>query len=88
MGSLKEDTPRCPRLSKPFLVTEAMSEFSSPNGEDVLIVEFLTREAFDAWDKHPEHKKAKMLGKDYIFESYDVKVGEVFERHTKPEVKL
>lgn len=62
--------------------------FSSPNGEDVLIVEFLTREAFDAWDKHPEHKKAKMLGKDYIFESYDVKVGEVFERHTKPEVKL
>jgi hypothetical protein len=35
-----------------------------------------------------KHKKAKMLGKDYIFESYDVKVGEVFERHTKPEVKL
>jgi hypothetical protein len=33
-------------------------------------------------------QKAKMLGKDYIFESYDVKVGEVFERHTKPEVKL
>ena len=73
---MKEDTPRCPRLSKPFLVTEAMSGFFS-NGEDVLIVEFLTREAFDAWDKHPEHKKAKMLGKDYIFESYDVKVGEV-----------
>ena len=38
--------------------------FSSPNGEDVLIVEFLTREAFDAWDKHPEHKKAKMLGNE------------------------
>ena len=87
MGSLKEDTPRCPRLSKPFLVT-GHERFSSPNGEDVLIVEFLTREAFDAWDKHPEHKKAKMLGKDYIFESYDVKVGEVFEQHTKPEVKL
>ena len=62
--------------------------FSSPNGEDVLIVEFLTREAFDAWDKHPEHKKAKMLGKDYIFDSFDVKVGEVFERHTKPEVRV
>ena len=55
MGSLKEDTPRCPRLSKPFLVTEAMSGFL-PNGEDVLIVEFLTREAFDAWDKHPNTK--------------------------------
>ena len=62
--------------------------FSSANGENVLIVEFLTREAFDAWDKHPEHKKAKMLGKDYIFDSFDVKVGEVFERHTKPEVRV
>jgi len=62
--------------------------FTSANGEDVLVVEFLTREAFEAWDKHPEHKKAKMLGKEYIFESYDVKVGEVFERHTKPERNL
>ncbi len=62
--------------------------FSSTNGEDVLVVEFLTREAFEAWDTHPEHKKAKMLGKDYIFDSFDVKVGEVFERHTKPEVRI
>ena len=61
--------------------------FTSVNGDDVLIVELLTKEAFLAWDTHPEHKKAKMLGKEYIFESYDVKVGEVFERHTKPERK-
>lgn len=61
--------------------------FTSSNGEDVLVVEFLTREAFEAWDSHPEHKKTKMFGKDYIFDSYDVKVGEVFERHTKPEVR-
>ncbi len=26
-GEFEEDTPRCPRLSKPFLVTEAMSGF-------------------------------------------------------------
>ncbi len=58
--------------------------FSAPNGEGVVIVEFKNREAFDAWDKHPEHKKAKMLGKEYIFQSYDVKVGEVFESHKMP----
>ena len=62
--------------------------FSSANCEIVLIEKFLTRGTFDAWDKHPEHKKAKMLGKDYIFDSFDVKVGEVFERHTKPEVRV
>ena len=61
--------------------------FSSPNGEDVLIVRFLTREAFDAWDKHP-NTKSQDAWQRLHFESYDVKVGEVFEQHTKPEVKL
>lgn len=53
-------------------------------GEGVVIVEFANQTAFEAWDKHPEHKKAKMLGKEYIFESYDVKVGKVFESHKMP----
>lgn len=58
--------------------------FDEQKQENVVIVEFETEEAFDAWDKHPEHKKAKMLGKEYIFDAYDVAVGRVFERHTKP----
>jgi len=33
--------------------------FTSANGEDVLVVEFLTKEAFLAWDTHPEHKKSQ-----------------------------
>jgi hypothetical protein len=35
------------------------------------------------WDEHPEHKKYKERGKTDIFESYDVSVGEIFERHIK-----
>jgi heme-degrading monooxygenase HmoA len=58
--------------------------FDEEKQENVVIVEFETEEAFDAWDRHPEHKKAKMLGKEYIFDAYDVSVGRVFERHTKP----
>lgn len=58
--------------------------FTTDDGEGVVVVEFTTKEGFEAWDTHPEHKKAKMLGKEYIFESYDVMVGDVFERHQKP----
>jgi heme-degrading monooxygenase HmoA len=39
--------------------------------------------SFLIWDEHPEHKKYKERGKTNIFESYDVSVGEVFERHIK-----
>ncbi len=87
MRNLKEGMPRCQNWSRPYPDTGTHERFTSVNGDDVLIVEFLTKEAFLAWDTHPEHKKAKMLGKEYIFESCDVKVGEVFERHTKPERK-
>jgi heme-degrading monooxygenase HmoA len=58
--------------------------YDGENGEKVLIVEFRDRNSFEVWDKHPEHKKYKERGKKEIFESYDVSVGEVFEKSTKP----
>lgn len=57
------------------------------NGEDghhMLVVYFRDKASFLVWDEHPEHKKYKERGKMEIFESYDVSVGEVFERHAKP----
>ncbi len=58
--------------------------FSSNDGEQVVIVEFENEEGFLAWDKHPEHKKAKERGKEDVFTEYDVAVATIFERHTKP----
>ncbi len=61
-GELKEDR-RDVALVEAIPGYGSHERFSSPNGEDVLIVEFLTREAFDAWDKHPNTKKPRCLAK-------------------------
>lgn len=57
--------------------------FRSEDGERVVIGEWADKDAFLAWDRHPEHKKAKELGKAYMFDSYYVAVGDIFERHVK-----
>ncbi|NYJ28086.1 antibiotic biosynthesis monooxygenase [Allomuricauda sp. ARW1Y1] len=57
--------------------------YDGENGHHMLVVYFKDRESFEVWDTHPEHKKYKERGKTEIFESYDVSVGEVFERHIK-----
>lgn len=58
--------------------------FTADDGERVVVAEWTDRQAFLAWGKHPEHKKAKELGKAYLFDSYDVAVADIFERHAKP----
>ncbi|HCU43937.1 MULTISPECIES: antibiotic biosynthesis monooxygenase family protein [Bacteroidota] len=57
--------------------------YNGENGHNMLVVYFKDKDSFLIWDEHPEHKKYKERGKTEIFESYDVSVGEVFERHTK-----
>lgn len=57
--------------------------FIGDDGHNMLVVYFKDKESFLIWDEHPEHKKYKERGKTEIFESYDVSVGEVFERHVK-----
>lgn len=57
--------------------------FSSDDGEQVVIVEFENKDALEAWDSHPEHKKAKEKGKQEIFDTYDVAIATIFERHSK-----
>lgn len=57
--------------------------YDGEDGHHMLVVEFRDKESFLVWDEHPEHKKYKERGKKEIFLSYDVSVGEVFERHTK-----
>ena len=58
--------------------------FKADDGELVVIAEWADRQAFSAWDHHPDHERAKELGKSYLLDEYDVAVGEVFEHHRKP----
>lgn len=62
---------------------EGHEVFSGKNGHHMLVVYFKDKDSFLIWDEHPEHKKYKERGKTDIFESYDVSVGEIFERHIK-----
>lgn len=55
--------------------------FKADDGEMVVVAEWTDREAFLAWDKHPDHKRAKELGKARLLRDYDVAVGEIFEHH-------
>lgn len=59
--------------------------FKGENGHNMLMVYFRDKESFLQWDVHPEHKKYKQRGKEEIFLSYHVSVGEVFETHIKEE---
>lgn len=58
--------------------------FGAEDGEAVVIAEFEDMETVEEWDVHPDHKRAKQKGKDYIFDAYDVAVARIVERHTKP----
>ena len=57
--------------------------FTADDGEMVVIAEWTDREAFLAWDKHPDHERAKELGKARLLRVYDVAAGEIFEHHRK-----
>ena len=58
--------------------------FTAPDGEVVVIVESKDLESLEGWGHHSEHEKAQAAGKDHVYDSYDVAVCEVVERHTKP----
>ncbi|MDH0836924.1 hypothetical protein N5D01_16555 [Acinetobacter johnsonii] len=65
-----------------------MSDLKMNKEDGVESYEFATPEAIEEALKIGKLSQTVFGMGCFIFESYDVKVGEVFERHTKPEVKL
>lgn len=57
--------------------------FKADDGEMVVIAEWTDRAAFMSWDHHPDHERAKKLGKARLLQEYDVAVGDIFEHHRK-----
>lgn len=58
--------------------------FTADDGEALVFVEFDGEVSFEAWDEHPNHKRAKERGKLEVFSEYDAIAATVFERHKKP----
>jgi len=48
--------------------------FTAADGERVTIVEFESEEGLRAWAAHPEHVKAKKIGRAVFFSEYRVQV--------------
>jgi heme-degrading monooxygenase HmoA len=56
-------------------------EFQAADKETLTLVEFETEEQLLAWRKHPEHLEAQQLGRDRVFESYDITVCQPVRRY-------
>ncbi len=51
--------------------------FEADDGERVSVVTFASEETHRAWRDHPEHRAAQLAGRDRLYSSYDISVGEV-----------
>jgi heme-degrading monooxygenase HmoA len=51
-------------------------QYTSPDGEDVALVEFESHETAAAWREHPEHRDAQRLGRERWFAEYRITVCE------------
>jgi len=52
----------------------SVKDFSSQDGEGVVVAEFESLEAVDAWKAHPEHVAAQGRGREEFFSDYRVQV--------------
>jgi heme-degrading monooxygenase HmoA len=61
------------------------SQYASPDGEGVAVVEFESHETAAAWRAHPEHREAQRLGKDRWFADYRITVCDVVRDYSFPK---
>ncbi len=64
----------------------SVKDFSSQDGESVVVAEFESLEAVDAWKAHPEHVAAQRRGREEFFSDYRVQVCSLI-RTTESAVK-
>jgi heme-degrading monooxygenase HmoA len=62
----------------------SIKTFTAEDGERVSIVEFATREAHDAWHRHPEHVEAQRLGRERFYSEFSIQVCEVARQRSFP----
>jgi len=60
------------------------SQYASPDGEGVAVVEFESQETAAAWRAHPEHREAQQLGRERWFAEYRITVCDVVRDYSFP----
>jgi len=67
-------------VSKLLAIAQKMPGFASikgyaaDDGEELILVEFETEQAVEAWREHPEHQIAQQLGRSKYYSEYQVQV--------------
>ncbi|MFT3778415.1 MAG: antibiotic biosynthesis monooxygenase [Ottowia sp.] len=82
----QQSSARMSELAKGIAGYISHKGFTAADGERVTIVEFESEEGLRAWATHPEHVKAKKMGRQVFFSDYRVQVCSVIRdtAHRKP----
>jgi len=57
-------------------------EFRAEDGEILSLVEFRSEPELAAWRNHPEHLEIQRIGRERVFERYDIAVCEPIRRYS------
>jgi len=76
--------PRMEELARGMPGLLEFKTFTADDGERVSIIVFDTPEHHAAWRRHSEHVEAQRLGRDRLYEFYDITVAEVVRRNRWP----
>jgi heme-degrading monooxygenase HmoA len=55
--------------------------FQAEDGERVSLVEFESEEALQAWQEHPEHRKAQELGRTAFYDEFQIQVCSIIRQY-------
>ncbi len=60
----------------------SLRSYSSPDGENLGLVEFETEEALEQWRQHPQHNIAKQLGRTKFYADLNVQICRTIDEYS------
>jgi heme-degrading monooxygenase HmoA len=81
---VEETDARMEALARTMPGFVSYSQYASPDGEGVAVVEFESHETTAAWRAHPEHREAQRLGRERWFAEYRITVCDVVRDYSFP----
>ncbi len=61
----------------------ALHRLEVPDGRELAIAYFETKEAMEAWYNHPEHRAVETIGRRDILDDYTIEILEMVRSYTK-----
>ena len=82
LSGIKEANERMYALASAMPGFVAYKEFRADDGEFLSLVEFRSEPELAAWRNHPEHLEVQRIGRERVFERYDIAVCEPIRRYS------